>query len=149
MDVRFRSANTDDIGQLIELIAAYYEFDGIRFDRVAVERGLHELIRQPAYGGVWLIERANEKAGYFVLTYGFDLEFGGRQATVTEIYLRPSHRRQGVGAKAFAFIEGVLRAQGIGALELQAEHDNLEALAFYERIGFERHNRIPMSKRIE
>jgi hypothetical protein len=28
-----------------------------------------------------LIRRGHELVGYFVVTYGFDLEFGGRQAT--------------------------------------------------------------------
>jgi GNAT superfamily N-acetyltransferase len=81
-------------------------------------------------------------------TYGFDLELGGRQATVTELYLRPHARRHGVGSRALAFLEEHLRQVGIGAYELQVESDNAEARTFYARMGLEPHDRIPLSKRL-
>jgi len=46
------------------------------------------------------------------------------------------------------FIEEHLREQGILACELQVERENAEARVFYERLGFEAHDRVPLSKRI-
>lgn len=149
-----RVATTEDLECLVELVAQYYTYDGISFARAAVERGLRELLAQPVLGGVWLIYTGgsgslqSEPAGYFVMTYGFDLEFGGRQATITELFLTERHRRSGLGSAALRFAEQLLRSQGIGALELQAERHNQAALAFYKRQGFEAHDRIPLSKRL-
>ena len=146
--IDFQEAATGDIEALMPLIRAYYELDGILFDDTAIRRGLAELMADRSLGGAWLVVDAGANVGYFVLTYGFDLEFGGRQATLTDLYLAPTHRRRGIGAAAIGFAEAFLARRGIGALELQVERDNLEAMAFYERLGFEAHDRAPLSKRI-
>lgn len=143
-----RAATAADAEPLLGLIQQYYEYDGITFHRAAIERGLLQLLSHPGYGCAGLISTDDEPIGYFVLTYGFDLEFGGRQATLTDLYVVQSCRRSGLGSAALRFVEELLRAQGIGALELQAERDNHEALAFYQRHGFELHDRIPLSKYI-
>ena len=86
--------------------------------------------------------------GYFVVTFGFDLEFGGRQATLTELYVVPERRRMGVGRATLLFVEDTLRALGIGVFELQAEIENHAARAFYRAFGMQEHARVPLSKRI-
>ena len=148
LETTFLVATVDDVAVALTLIRAYYEHDGIAFEREAIERGLRQLIREPSIGGIWLIRRGEQLCGYFVLTYGFDLEFGGMQATMTDLYLVPRHRRSGVGRATIAFVERLLRDRGIGALELQAERHNRSAVAFYKRLGFVEHDRIPFSKSI-
>lgn len=145
----FLRANATQTDALVELIAAYYAFDGLTFEAQAVRRGLDVLFAEPALGGAWLVQRAGENVGYFLLTFGFDLEFGGRVAVVTELYLREEARRGGVGRATLSFIEGVLRDLSIGTYELQVERHNAGARAFYSRLGFEAHDRIPLSKRVE
>jgi GNAT superfamily N-acetyltransferase/catechol 2,3-dioxygenase-like lactoylglutathione lyase family enzyme len=145
----FLRADTCHLPELGALVEAYYTFDGIAFDAEAVRRGLATLLEDPSLGGAWLIrEDGDDPVGYFILTYGFDLEFGGRQATVTELYLRPASRGRGIGRATLSFIEEQLRAAGIGAYELQVERDNATARAFYAAAGFEAHDRIPLSKRV-
>jgi GNAT superfamily N-acetyltransferase len=145
---RFTPARADTLEALLALAREYYDFDGIPFDEAELRRGLAELLTDASLGGAWIIRRGDEAVGYFVLTYGFDLELGGRQATVTELYLRPHARRQGIGSCALAFVEDHLRQVGIGAYELHVERDNAEARAFYARMGLEPHDRIPLSKRL-
>lgn len=148
MLTRFRQANTRDTDAIVALIQAYYAYDHIPFDEARIRRGLADLATHPGLGSAWLILHDDQIAGYFLLTYGFDLEFGGRQATVTELYIRPQHRRLGLGRAALCQVETILRAQGIDSYELQVESDNHEALAFYVTLGFERYDRVPMSKRV-
>ncbi|CAA9289300.1 MAG: hypothetical protein AVDCRST_MAG93-3771, partial [uncultured Chloroflexia bacterium] len=81
-------------------------------------------------------------------TFGFDFEFGGRVGTVTDLYLKTSYRGQGLGRAAFTFIERRAASLGINAIELQTIQDNTEALAFYTKLGFERHDRVPLIKRL-
>jgi ribosomal protein S18 acetylase RimI-like enzyme len=146
--IAFVRAEAHHLIELVALVDAYYTFDGIAFDAESVRRGLTVLLTDSSYGGAWLIRDRSETAGYFVLTYGFDIEFGGRQATLTELYLRPESRGRGLGQDALRFIEAHLRAAGIGAYELQVDRDNARARAFYAAAGFEVHDRIPLSKRV-
>jgi ribosomal protein S18 acetylase RimI-like enzyme len=148
MTLHFQRTNFEHVETLLGLIQAYYEFDGIRFDAARIRGALLELLATPALGGAWLILDEQAVIGYFVLSFGFDLEFGGRQATLTELYLVPGQRRRGVGTRALQFIEQTLSELGIGALELQAEQDNTEALACYLKFGMQAHARIPLSKEI-
>jgi ribosomal protein S18 acetylase RimI-like enzyme len=143
-----RPATQDDTEALIASIQAYYAYDHIPFDEASIRRGLVALAAHPEWGGAWLLCVGDEVAGHLLLTYGFDLEFGGRQATLTELYISPVHRRAGLGRLAMAHVAELLRAQGITALELQVEADNHEARAFYDALGFQAYDRVPMSLRI-
>ena len=146
LDVTFVQGTPTDLEGLLPWIQAYYLFDGISFVEENLRRGLAVLLGDRSLGGAWLIQHQQQTVGYFVLTFGFDLEFGGRQATLTELYLEDSSRQRGLGAATLAFIEETLSTLGIQALELQVETDNVEARAFYQRAGFIAHGRIPMSK---
>lgn len=82
-----------------------------------------------------------------ILTFGYDLEFGGPVATVTEFYIVPSHRRHGIGRQVIQFLEDTCRDLETTSLELQVEQDNPEAQVFYGSLVFQTHERIPLSNR--
>lgn len=148
-DPTFVQACPVDIERVLAFIKTYYEFDGIRFRAAEVKQGLEALLRDLSLGRVWLIRVGHEDVGYVVLTFGYDLEFGGREATVTELYIVDRYRRLGLGTKTFHFLEEACRGLGIGALALQAERRNAAAHAFYRKLGFEAHDRIPYSKLLQ
>src|SRR5262249_8439461 len=127
---------------------SYYRFDHIPFKRAAMVTGLKLLLTDERSGRAWLIVNGTEVIGYTIVTFGFDLEFGGRQATVTDLYIESRYRGQGAGRKALRLIEQFCQGRGLQALELQVTRKNSAALAFYDRCGFAAHERIPMSKRI-
>ena len=61
----------------------------------------------------------------------------------------PEHRRRGIGRALMAAAEAGVRALGCPKLAVQVRADNLEALAFYERLGFARDDVVSMGKRLE
>ncbi len=146
--IRFARVPETGIPLLMEMIREYYEFDHIPFDPSEIQAGLAGLLKDDSLGRVWWILSELRPVGYVILTFGVDLEFGGRQATITDLYLEPEQRRRGFGRKTLAHVEDFCRASGIQALELQVERNNVSAQAFYKSIGFRAHDRIPMSKRI-
>ena len=148
MPPTIRPATPPDTPALLASIQAYYAYDHIPYDEAAIRRGLLALAAHPEWGGAWLIWDGDAVAGHFLLTYGFDLEFGGRQATLTELHLHPAHRRRGLGLLAMGEIAHILCEQGIETLELQVEADNHEARAFYDGLGFQAYDRVPMSLRL-
>ncbi|HEU4740798.1 MAG TPA: GNAT family N-acetyltransferase [Meiothermus sp.] len=122
-----RPAEFWDIAVLLEFVGEYYAYDGIAFDAGRVRVGLEQLIADETLGRVWLIQQGGQGVGHAVLTYGFDLEFGGRVATLTEVYIGEAHRGRGLGKAVFRELEHFALEQGVFALELQVESDNLEA----------------------
>jgi len=146
--VKIKAATAEDAGKLLKMMRAYYRFDRMPFDRKTIASGLSELLNDHALGRAWLILKGHRPVGYLLFTFGFDLEFGGRQATITDLYIDPHHRSRGIGRKVLMEVEAFGRSCGVKALELQVTSKNALALAFYQRVGFVAHERIPMSKRI-
>jgi ribosomal protein S18 acetylase RimI-like enzyme len=147
-DLSHRRAGPGDHGLLLRLIAAYYAYDHIAFDEPVVREGLSRLLADDTFGRAYLLEQGGETAGYVLFTYGFDLEFGGRLATITDFYLEPGFRRRGLGSATLEFVSDECRALGVRALELQVEEANLPAQALYRKFGFEQLSRLPMSKQL-
>jgi ribosomal protein S18 acetylase RimI-like enzyme len=143
----FQRVQLEHAAILLAFVRAYYAFDGIRFDAERARAAIQSLLESPQLGEAWLIEERAGYVGHLVLSFGFDLEFGGRQATLTELYLEPHARGRGLGSAALRFVQERLTAVGIRTLELQAEHDNHEAKRFYERAGFVAETRTPFTKR--
>jgi GNAT superfamily N-acetyltransferase len=142
-------ASLKDVCLLMGLIRDYYTFDQILFREEEIRQGLKALLGRPRLGKAWLILRRKRPVGYIVVTFGFDLEFGGRQATVTEFFVQPEHRGKGLGRMALGYVEEFVRRRGVQVIELQVTRDNSRAYHFYTSCGFQGHDRIPMSKRLE
>lgn len=145
-DVLVKLATKADVDILCRFIRHYYAFDHISYDAKSIRAGLKILLKKPAVGRAFLIVRGVKTIGYTIVIYGFDLEFGGRMALVTDLYLEPRYRGAGIGRRTMEFIEGFCRKAGIKVLELQSERRNARAKSFYESCGFRAHDRVPMSK---
>src|SRR5713226_7776090 len=102
---RIKAATARDTDRLRKFIEAYYRFDRIPFDGKLTADGLSLLLKDPTLGRAWLILNRRRAVGYLLLTFGFDLEFGGRQATITDFYIQAPYRGKGVGRKVLAQIE--------------------------------------------
>ena len=141
-----RPATLADFQTLVDLIREYYRYDGIRFPAKTMGPALRKLLRDETLGRVWLIRQGRDTAGYVILTFNYDLEFGGLQGIVTDLYLREGHRGRGLGKQALDGVADYCRSHGISAIELQVEHENKAAQAFYRALGFRKLSRIVMGK---
>ncbi len=142
----FKTATLTDINLLVSLMQEYYAYDQLAFDLAAADLALTGLIKNQPFGRAWTIWDGDEIAGYAVLTLGLSLEFGGRDAYIDEIYLRPNFRGQGIGRRTISFLEAASRQLGVNALHLEVERENLPAQAFYDKIGFKDHQRHLMTR---
>jgi diamine N-acetyltransferase len=144
----FKPAEAADVAALLPMIRALCELDGMSFDESKVRRALAQILADESLGRVWLIELGDESAGYLVLTFGFSLEFGGRDAFIDEVYVREEFRGRGLGRRAIGLAERACRERGIGALHLEVERANTGAQELYRRSGFRDHDRYLMTKRL-
>ena len=133
------------VGLMQELIIQDPLPDRLPFDALRARSALQGLIRDSPYGRVSLICDANTIVGYLVLTFGYSLEFHGRDAFIDELYIRATHRGRGWGLRAMAHAESVARSENVRAIHLEVGRENT-ALEFYRRIGYVSHERYLMTK---
>ena len=136
MLVTFRPCRPKDHRILLKFVTEYYDFDKIPFQRSSLSKGLDTLLRNVSQGQAWLMESHKTPVGYAVLTYNFDLEYGGVVGMLTDLYVSKRYRNQGIGSLALYEIEDFCRERGIRNIELQVLHHNPEAETFYHKAGF-------------
>jgi len=142
-----RPATTADLGEVFPRTRALNDHEGIAIDDATLERALRELLASPEIGVVWLVLHDDAPIGYAITTYGYDLEYGGRDATLTELWIDPTARGGGAGARVIALLEPELDARGVHALHLQVRPEN-PAMRLYERAGFVTSPRRVMTRRL-
>ena len=93
-----------DERRLLEMMADFSIGEGITPDLRRLRTALGRLLREHELGRAWLILEAGELVGYAVLTFN-DLEFMGRDAFLTELFVRKDLRGRGIGRRALALVE--------------------------------------------
>jgi ribosomal protein S18 acetylase RimI-like enzyme len=128
-----RLANETDHAALLDLMAAFNRSERIQMRREATAPALTRLLTDPSLGCVIV---AGDHSAYALLTWGFDLEFGGRDAFLTEIYVVPERRRGGLGRQLLDQVLRVAKQEGAGAVHLGVYPENEAAVALYRAAGF-------------
>jgi GNAT superfamily N-acetyltransferase len=146
MNTIFDAATLDDIALLLTMVREFYVHEEISFNENAARGALQALIDNEAYGRAFLIRVDEEVIGYTILTFGYSLEFHGRDAFVDELFLRAEWRGQGIGQRTLAFLAEVCAANNIAALHLEVERKNSAAQQTYRKAGFVDHDRYLLTK---
>jgi GNAT superfamily N-acetyltransferase len=145
----FTPATLENVEELLLMMREFYAHEGLTFDQAIARCALQGIISDKTLGRVFLIVSENTVAGYAALTFGYSLEFHGRDAFVDELYLRAEYRSQGYGRRALDFLSRVCLELGIKALHLEVERENTRAQAVYREFGFKDHDRYLMTKWVE
>jgi diamine N-acetyltransferase len=149
MEPSFRLATDSDADLLLEMMREYYAFDGHAFDEPRAGAALLTFLRDPTLGRAWLICADETPVGYIVLTFGYSLEYLGRDAFIDEFYVRESYRGKGWGKRALAFVEDQARALNVRSIHLEVVRQNTGAKEVYRKSGYADHDHYLMSKWIE
>ena len=150
MEPGFRKASGRDLEILVGFVAEYYALDGHTFEEGRVRAALETLIRDESLGRLWVIGDGRGPwampVGYAVLTLGFSLEYGGRDAFVDEVFIQEPYRGRGWGRRAMEFAEEEARNLGVRALHLEVTRANARARSLYESLGYQEHDRPLLTK---
>ncbi|OFZ19111.1 MAG: hypothetical protein A2X94_10200 [Bdellovibrionales bacterium GWB1_55_8] len=139
----------DDIQQLLPLISEFNQAEQIDTPPARIAPALETLLRDPSLGVAWFIHVGGVCAGYAVLTFGYDLEYAGRVAWVTDFYLREKYRERGMGTQALAALEEEARRFDVNALHLMVFRHNHRAVKVYTKRGFVLNPREAMLKLLD
>jgi ribosomal protein S18 acetylase RimI-like enzyme len=146
LEALFRVADAADADSLFVMMRELYEHESIAFDEPTARAALTQLLADDSFGVAHLILLGGEVAGYLVLTFGFSLEFGGRDAFVDELFVKDEFRGHGMGKAALGFAADICRARGVRALHLEVERANAAAQGIYRKAGFVDHDRYLLTK---
>ena len=136
-------ARMEHLPLMLTLVSEFCVTDQHTFDPDRVTRALVPLLEDDAHGVVYL---ADNEQGYVVITWGYSLESGGREALIDEIYLR--RRGEGRGGKVMDALFDDMAARGVVKMFLETETHNHRARRFYARQGFDEDDSIWMSRQI-
>ena len=134
--MEIRPARTSDLERLLPLVKAYYAFDAIAYDADNLRTALAGLLKDKSLGRIWTIDTGRGLAGYAVLAFSYDLEFGGREAIITDLFVSARYRRKGCGARLLRMIIAFCRRTALYEIELHVTRKNRAAMAFYKSFGF-------------
>ncbi len=124
----------------------FYACEHLPFDEAVARAAVQEILNNKSFGYIYLIVPDDKIVGYIVLTFGFSLEFHGRDALADELYIREPYRGKGIGTKTLEFVQDVCRQEGIHALHLEADRGNIHAQELYRKSGFKDHDRYLLTK---
>ncbi len=136
-----RRANLEDLDLLLELAAEFNQIDRHDYDPVRVQAALQPLLTSDDLGVVYLF---GDGLGYALVTWGYSIESGGRDALLDEIYVR--ERREGRGGELLDAVFEDLAARGLPRVFLETEAHNEAVRRFYKSHGFRTEDSIWMSR---
>jgi ribosomal protein S18 acetylase RimI-like enzyme len=99
--------------------------------------------KQAARDGLFLVAEM-EGSVIGTLMAGYD----GHRGSINYIGVRPANRKMGIGRALMSAAEHRLLERGCPKINLQARIDNLEAVEFYRRLGYETFAVVDMGKRL-
>jgi GNAT superfamily N-acetyltransferase len=142
----FGHAAPSDADTILELMQEFYREEHLRFDPEKTPRAVGQILENSTHGLIELMMIGEDVAGYLVVTFGFSLEFGGRDALLDELYVRESFRGRGIGRAALQHVEEICRREGIVATHLHVDRGNAAAARLYGAAGYQAHDRDIMTK---
>jgi ribosomal protein S18 acetylase RimI-like enzyme len=146
MTLTLLDAGEADLDLLLGSMARFNDLEGIAWSVERCRPPLLQLLRDRSLGVVVLLVEGSARVGYAVLTWGFDLEWAGREAWLTELFLEPEVRGRGVGRAALRLLEARAVAEGARAMHLMVREENDVARRLYRSAGFELPGRVMLTR---
>jgi ribosomal protein S18 acetylase RimI-like enzyme len=145
------SAHSHDQDAIVPLMIEFNRAEGIAWRAEPMTAALRRLLlSEPELGLVMVLRDVESRAlaGYAIATFGYDLEFAGRDAFVTELFVALPHRRKGLGRALLASLLEALGARDVNAAHLMVNPENVRARALYASLAFESSPRIMMTRKL-
>lgn len=146
--VALAPAGPTELDELLALLERFNRSQGYAFDAAVARFALGELLARPELGRVYRIVQGGASVGYAALSFGWSLEWGGRDAFVDEIFVEEPARGRGVGRAALRALAGEAERLGVRALHLEVETANQAAQALYRSEGFAGNERRILTRRL-
>jgi GNAT superfamily N-acetyltransferase len=131
-----RAARPQDVPLLLELCMELAEYEQLSHEMSATEELMGEALfgERPAAEAL-IAEVGSQAAGYALFYPTFSTFLAIQGVWLEDLFVRPAHRRAGVGRELLAAVAANVRERGGERLEWSALRWNELALDFYSGLG--------------
>ncbi len=131
-----RDARPGDVPLLLEMFRELADYEDLTSELHATEELLHAALfgERPAAEAL-IAQVGAQEAGYALFYPTFSTFLATQGVWLEDLYVRPQHRKGGVGKALLATVAARTHARGGKRLEWSALDWNELALGFYERLG--------------
>ncbi len=136
MSAALTLAKPEHLDKLTALVEAFHAEADIASSPEMRAAGVAPLLDGVPHGCAYLIGPPRAPIGYIVICFGWSVEFGGLDAIVDELYIRPGVRGRGIATEALIALPNALSGAGLRAIHLEVDKDNAAAIKLYRRAGF-------------
>jgi GNAT superfamily N-acetyltransferase len=134
--VRIRAAQPQDTALLLEMFGELADYEHLRHELQVTEALLGEaLFGERPTAEALIAERGMQTAGYAVFYPTFSSFLGIQGVWLEDLFVRPQHRKAGVGKALLVAVAARTHERGGKRLEWSALNWNELALGFYSSIG--------------
>lgn len=147
MSAALTLAKRDHLDKLLPLVEAFHAESGIDSSPESRLSGIEPLLDGTPYGAAYLIGPPRAPIGYIVICFGWSVEFGGLDAMIDELYIRPGVRGRGVATEALIALPKALSEGGLRAIHLEVDRSHEAAVKLYRRAGFRERDKYMLMSR--
>jgi ribosomal protein S18 acetylase RimI-like enzyme len=141
------SADPSDREEIEKLIAEYHSSEGLTPIKERISWAVDRQLRGES-PGLLLVARENDRiVGVALAVYTPSAELG-RVMTVNDFFVKPDHRRKGVGQELVKQLVEECKRMKIDEIGLEVLHANKAAAAFWRSVGFRRADRFLFRKKL-
>ena len=130
-----RRASSDDIPALVALMYDFYAEADFPLDRQEAAVSFAALMADESRGAVWLAFDEGAPAGYVVLTVRFSMEYGGLDAFIDDLFVRPDGRGKGLGKALLGVLFAECARRNVKAVHVEVGAGNTVAQGLYASYG--------------
>jgi ribosomal protein S18 acetylase RimI-like enzyme len=150
MNIGLERATKKDLEEILEFMRSYYAYEGLGFNMRQSKEVVLDLLSNDNYGFIDLIlvdgHVDGHMVGYICITFGYSLEYLGRDCIIDEIYIVSDYQRIGIGSTVLKMVERQLSERGFKAVHLEVFAKNRPARGFFVKNGYTIHPSSFMSK---
>ena len=131
-----RPAHPTDAPTIVALIRELADFEQLtHLVKVTPEQlGQHLFGPRPAAECV-VVEQGEHIVAFALFFHNFSTFLGQPGLYLEDLYVRPTHRGQGIGRSLLVHLAALARERGCGRFEWSVLDWNANAIAFYEKLG--------------
>jgi GNAT superfamily N-acetyltransferase len=137
--VTYRSAEPGDADAIVQFqINMARETEGVALDRDTCSAGVRAVFADPSLGRYFVADAGGKAVASLMITYEWS-DWRCRQVWwIQSVYVAGSHRRKGVYAGLYRFVQQLVSAdQSVAGIRLYVDRRNTAAQEVYTRLGMD------------
>ena len=133
-----RKLEQADFDTVLSMMLVFYASDALLVhpSEEVLRKTLTDALADTPYLEAFGFEENGILAGYGMVAMSYSTEAGGLCAWIEDIYIAPEYRGKGFGTSFLAFVKNRYENR-VARIRLEAEPENVRAMAVYRKAGFE------------